>query len=79
MGTQIGRVYGMGSVMGIYSSAMSVGGIVGPLVFGVIMDLLGVRSIYFAGSLMGILGALWMLYYFRKARHQAQFPSDIQP
>ncbi|MBW2308155.1 MAG: MFS transporter [Deltaproteobacteria bacterium] len=76
LGLQIGRNYGMGSVMGLYSSAMSLGGIIGPLVFGIIMDLYGVKSVYFAGSLMGILGSFWMLYYFRSARHQVGFSPD---
>ncbi len=79
LGVKIGRNYGMGSVMGIYSSAMGVGGIIGPLVFGVTMDVLGIKSVYYAGSLLGILGAFWMLYYFRRAQHQTSFVPGIHP
>ena len=51
-----GRELGVGSTMSTLQSAMSLGMIVGPLLSGVIVDLVGLRLVFYVGFLMGLLG-----------------------
>ncbi|MFH1624094.1 MAG: MFS transporter, partial [Pseudomonadota bacterium] len=50
-----GRHLGMGSIMGIFNMAMSVGLGSGPLLGGLIMDCLGVRFIFLFGGIIGFV------------------------
>ncbi len=61
---ELGRVHGMGSTMGIFNVAMSIGFATGPLVSGVLMDLLGLSYVFYFGGMMGVFGSLlfyWMV------------------
>jgi MFS family permease len=52
-----GRKYGMGSTIGMFTMAMSIGMCAGPILGGGIADALGVSSVFYFGGIMGILGA----------------------
>ena len=59
-----GRDMGMGSVMGIFDMAMSVGLTSGPLMGGLLMDSLGLESIFIFGGGIGFMAVglfVWLL------------------
>jgi len=60
-----GRDLGMGATMGITDAGWSLGMIVSPVVSGVIMDSLGLPSIFFAGGIMILIGTI-LIYVFLK-------------
>ncbi len=62
MMTDIGRDEGMGSVMGIYNSAMSVGMATGPIISGIIMDAVGVHEVFTLAGVISGLGSLYFLW-----------------
>jgi MFS family permease len=53
-----GKDHGMGSAMGIYNTAMSVGMVVAPLFGGAIMDFASIDWVFYVGGLIGIAGPL---------------------
>jgi len=59
---ELGRIYGMGSVMGAFNASISLGIISGSLTSGFIMDLLNVNFTFYYGSLMGFIGILVFLW-----------------
>jgi MFS family permease len=63
---QLGRSLGMGSVMGYTDSGWSMGMIVSPIISGVIMDKLGVPSVFLIGGAVTIVGTV-VVYYFLRA------------
>jgi len=67
LNVELGNQYnGMGSVMGIFNSAMSLGMVLGPLVSGFIMDYLGMNQIFYLGAIIGIVAALIATYFLLK-------------
>ena len=67
---QLGKEMGMGSVMGITDAGWSLGMIVSPIISGVIMDALGLESIFLTGGMLIIVGtgiiALFLKGYLSK-------------
>lgn len=59
--TDIGREEGMGSILGVYNSAMSLGMATGPIVAGVVMDMIGVSQIFTLSAVISIIGSLYFL------------------
>jgi len=59
--TDIGREEGMGSILGVYNSAMSFGMATGPIVAGVVMDMIGVRQIFTLSAVISIIGSFYFL------------------
>jgi DHA1 family multidrug resistance protein-like MFS transporter len=53
---RVGKSYGMGAAMGITDSGWSLGMIISPIISGVIMDTLGLTSIFVAGGILVIIG-----------------------
>jgi MFS family permease len=53
---RVGKTLGMGSTMGLTDTGWSLGMIVSPIISGVIMDRLGVTSIFVAGGILIITG-----------------------
>ncbi len=51
-----GRKYGMGSTIGMFTMAMSIGMFVGPVLGGGLVDMLGVYSVFYFGGLVSLLG-----------------------
>jgi len=60
-----GRKMGMGSVMGIFNMAMSIGLASGPLLGGLLMDSLGIYSIFIFGGVIGFV-AVGLFVWFIK-------------
>jgi len=52
-----GREIGVGTTMSVLDSAMSLGMVAGPLISGVLGDLLGLRQVFFVGSTIILAGA----------------------
>ncbi len=51
-----GREMGLGTTMSVLDSAMSLGMVAGPLISGVLGDLLGLRQVFFVGSVIILAG-----------------------
>jgi len=67
LNVELGNKYsGMGSVMGISRSVMSLGMVIGPLVFGYTMDHFGIGSVFQVGAIVGILANLPVIYFLYK-------------
>ena len=52
-----GRKYGMGSSIALFSMAMSIGMVAGPITGGAITDVFGIDTAFYFGALVTILGA----------------------
>ena len=63
---QEGRLYGHGSLMGLFNSAMSLGMIMGPLFSGLIMDLFEVNFIFYFIGGATLLGSVLLIAIHRK-------------
>ena len=59
----LGRDYGMGSVIGIFDTAMNLGLTGGPLIAGILMDLINLNSVFYFGGIAGIIGTI-LFYWF---------------
>ena len=67
LNVELGNQYGgMGSVMGISRSVMSLGMVIGPLVFGYTMDHFGVNLVFQIGAIVGILVNFPAIYFLYK-------------
>jgi MFS family permease len=55
---RVGKLLGMGSTMGLTDTGWSLGMIVSPIISGVIMDSLGLSSIFVAGGILIIIGTV---------------------
>ena len=62
-----GRVLGMGSVMGIFNTAMSAGLVLGSLVGGVIEDSFGIDWVFRYAAIVGFCGVLVFNGFMRKS------------
>ncbi len=64
LNVELGRKYqGMGSVLGLVNSAMSLGMVVGPMALGYVLDTFGMNWVFRIGALEGI-GAGFLTAYF---------------
>ena len=67
LNVELGNKYsGMGSVMGISRSVMSLGMVIGPLVFGYTMDHFSISSVFQVGAIVGILANIPVIYLLYK-------------
>ena len=66
---QLGKKMGMGSVMGVTDAGWSLGMIVSPVLSGIIMDTLGLPSIFIIGGVLIIIGTM-VVYFFLKGDRQ---------
>jgi len=62
----IGQKAGMGEWMGILQASKSVAFVLAPLVFGIIMDHMGIDSVFYSLGIFCFFGGLWYLYYIRR-------------
>jgi MFS family permease len=58
-----GRKYGMGSAMALMMMAMSIGLVVGPLLGGVIDDLVNINSVFYFGAAAGTIGTILFAWF----------------
>ncbi len=56
--TKLGKQLGMGSVMGLFNTAMGIGDAVGPIVAGIIMVMYGINFVFLSSSIFVIFGSL---------------------
>ena len=61
-----GRKYGMGSSIAIFSVALSIGMVVGPIAGGAIADFAGINSAFYFGSMMTLVGAGLFAWFSRE-------------
>jgi MFS family permease len=74
---QLGQTLGMGSMMGITETGWSLGMIVSPIMSGVIMDTLGVPSIFLTGGVLTIMGVLLVSFFLRGYASPTQESSTV--
>ena len=56
--TERGRIYGMGATTGAFTSSLSLGQVIGPIVFGIIVDAYNIPTAFIIGGLVGIIGTI---------------------
>jgi predicted MFS family arabinose efflux permease len=69
---QMGKTLGMGSMMGITETGWSLGMIISPILSGIIMDSLGVPSIFLMGGLLTVIGVLLLHFFLRGYTHSPE-------
>jgi predicted MFS family arabinose efflux permease len=69
---QMGRTLGMGSMMGITETGWSLGMIISPILSGLIMDSLGVPSIFLMGGILTVIGVLLLHFFLRDYTHSPE-------
>ena len=62
-----GRKYGMGSVIAVFTVALSIGMAVGPILSGAIADFTNINSVFYFGAAMALLGA-GLFSWFTRSR-----------
>ena len=62
---RVGKHLGMGATMGITDAGWSLGMIVSPVISGLIMDRLGLPSIFFAGGILSIIGTILLSVFLK--------------
>jgi multidrug resistance protein len=60
-----GRKFGMGSTISILMMAMGVGIAIGPLLSGVIADLVDVNAVFYFGAIIGLIGTGLFIWFTR--------------
>ena len=63
---QLGRSLGMGSLMGLTETGWSLGMMVSPVISGMILDSLGLNSVFIAGGLITIIGTALIYFFLRE-------------
>lgn len=63
---EVGQRLGMGVSMGLFNTAMSVGMIAAPLISGVVMDIVGIKSVFFVAGVISLLGTFVFYHYIRR-------------
>jgi DHA1 family multidrug resistance protein-like MFS transporter len=64
--TERGRIYGMGSVTGAFTTSLSLGQVLGPILFGVIADIYSIPVAFLVGGLVGLTGTIVSCTFFKK-------------
>ena len=63
--TERGRIYGMGSVTGAFTTSLSLGQVLGPILFGVIADIYSIPVAFLLGGLVGLTGTIVSCIFFK--------------
>jgi DHA1 family multidrug resistance protein-like MFS transporter len=63
--TERGRIYGMGSATGAFTTSLSVGQVLGPILFGVIADISSIPVAFLVGGLVGLTGTIASYIFFK--------------
>lgn len=67
-----GKKYGMASSMSLFSSAMSAGMVISPLIAGILMDTAGIKYIFYFGSSVTFIGVLIFYGFVKKYKKQIE-------
>ncbi|MDP8262700.1 MAG: MFS transporter [Candidatus Ancaeobacter aquaticus] len=62
----IGKKTSMGAWMGIFNAARSISFVIAPILFGIIMDFIGINYVFYLSALVVFFGALSFGHYIRK-------------
>lgn len=62
---KVGRKMGMGSIMGLTDAGWSLGMIISPVFSGIVMDSLGLPSIFFIGGILIMIGSIVIFAFLR--------------
>lgn len=63
--TERGRIYGMGAVTGAFTSSLSFGQVLGPIVFGIIADIFNLPVAFIIGGVIGLIGTIASYIFFK--------------
>jgi DHA1 family multidrug resistance protein-like MFS transporter len=63
--TERGRIYGMGSATGAFTTSLSLGQVLGPILFGVIADISSIPVAFLVGGLVGLTGTIVSVIFFK--------------
>ncbi|MDH5364318.1 MAG: MFS transporter [Dehalococcoidia bacterium] len=61
-----GRTFGMGASMAMFMMAMQIGMGVGPIMFGAIVDFMGIESAFYSGASVLLIGIAVFIWFTRK-------------
>jgi predicted MFS family arabinose efflux permease len=70
--TEIGREYGMASMMGLFDAATGFGMLFGSLTAGLVMDAAGVKAVFYYGICAGIAGLILLALFVKKRRRSQE-------
>ena len=65
--TERGRIYGMGSATGAFTTSLSIGQVLGPILFGVIADISSIPVAFLVGGLVGLTGTIVSGIFFKSS------------
>ena len=57
-----GRTFGMGSTIGLFSTAMGLGMVLSPTASGIIMDLINISFVFYISGIVSIIGTIVFIY-----------------
>jgi MFS family permease len=60
-----GRKFGMGSAMGVFAMAFSIGMAIGPLLSGIIADFADINSVFYLAAVMVLVGTNFFTWFTR--------------
>src|SRR5699024_6030496 len=69
--TERGRVHGMGTLSGASTTSISLGQVVGPILFGVIVSYFNIPIAFYFGGIIGFFGAIMAFWYIRKLKAES--------
>jgi len=64
----------MGASMGLFNTAMSFGMILAPLISGVVMDTLGLTSIFYVAGFISLWGTFIFYFFIKEGLKKAEIP-----
>ncbi|MHA1608280.1 MAG: MFS transporter [Candidatus Freyarchaeota archaeon] len=70
VGTEIGRRYGMATVMSLYDVAIGVGMVGGPLISGLIVDNFGINMMFYFWGVASAVSVMCCYVYFKRGREK---------
>ncbi len=73
-----GRQYGMGQVVSMMATAMSIGMAIGPLMAGAMYDWLGIESVFYSAAGIVLLAAVWFTFSTRRAERETALSASAE-
>ena len=63
--TERGRIYGMGATTGAFTTALSLGQVVGPVAIGLIVDAYSIETAFLIAGIIGLLGTIVAVVFLK--------------
>ncbi len=73
--TEQGRIHGMGTVTGSSTTSISFGQVVGPILFGLVVDFFNIPDAFYLGGIVGLLGSFFAFYFMKKVKEEKYNPA----